>query len=685
MKLVLTLSLLLTAFAAGAQTDSAQTASRKNRELNEVSVSAGKRRLKEAVSSTQMGKVDLPVSLLLKAPAIAGEQDVIKALQLTPGVKRGTEGGIGMYVRGGGQDENLILMDGATVYNAGHLLGFFSVFNAAAVKDVQLYKSSFPAQYGGRLSSVLDVKTKEGSMTDYKATASIGLISSSASVSGPILKDKLSVSVAARRTYIDKVFRYIPYHFYDVNAKLSYVVNKHNRIYLSAYKGNDVLKMTTTDSSDGATVRSGMNLGNTIGSLRWNSTHKAYSSDLTLFATRFGYDVSGSMGPNSLTMRSSIEDIGLRQDVRFCKTGAHKLSAGLTAVRHFFNPNMVQSEGGELEKFPSRASQEIYNHEAAVYLNDEYRVNDRCQLAGGLRLSSSFVNGIAYVNAEPRLAARYLIDESNSIKVSYARMAQYMHLVSSSSLTLPTDLWYPVTAKTKPGISDQVSAGYYRALPLLGISVSVEGYYKWLRNLVEYREGAILILNDNYENELVHGKGRSYGTELFISKTTGKFTGWMGYSLSYAKRQFDSLNNGKEYFARYDRRHDFSLVGMYDLGKRWGASGTAVYSTGSPFTGQTGQYIVPNRDFTGFEPLPSYTDRNALRMSAAFRIDLDLAYKFALSKRIKGEAHISMYNVLNRTQPNRVEREWDEETKTFSYQQKGLFGNITTAAINFNL
>jgi hypothetical protein len=661
----------------------------KQKELAEVTVSSSARRQKEHVTNSQMGRVDLPVAMLLKTPAIAGEADVIKALQLTPGIKRGREGGIGMHVRGGGNDENLILLDGAPVYNAGHLLGFFSVFNGSSLKDVQLYKSSFPAQFGGRLSSVLDVRTKEGSLTDYNASANIGLISSSFSASGPIVKDKLAATISARRTYIDKVYTFIPYYFYDLNAKLTYVADKNNRIYLSTYTGKDQLSGYTSgkDSATSYSLRSAMNLGNTTATLRWNNLSKAgrLNSDISLLYTRFGYNVAGSLGPNELSVRSAISDIGLKGDFRWKAQGSHKLSAGFSYINHHFNPNIVQSTGAALEQYKNSDGKNIVNNESAIYLNDEYAINANWLVNAGFRLSQDFADNRTYVNPEPRFGLRYLLNDHSSVKASYARMLQYMHLVSSSSLTLPTDLWYPVTSGILPGISDQLSVGYYHTLSDYGVTLSVEAYYKWLQQLIEYREGAQLVLNDDFEKDLVQGKGRSYGLEVFAGKTTGKFTGWLGYSLSYAQRQFDSLNKGKEYFARYDRRHDFSLVGMYDLGRRWALSTTAIYATGTPFTGQTGQYVVPKPDYTGFETMPIYTERNELMLSPSFRIDIDLQYKFSLGKRIKAEAHLSMYNVLNRTQPDRVQRSWDAGKQSYVYQQRGLFGNITTASINIHL
>jgi len=662
---------------------------RRENKLGEVTVAASDRKAKEYISNAQMGRVNLPVAMLLKAPAIGGEQDVIKALQLTPGVKRGTEGTVGMYVRGGGNDENLIMLDGAPVYNAGHLLGFFSVFNSASLQDVQLLKSAFPAQYGGRLSSVMDVTTKQGSLSEYSATASIGLISSAASVQGPILKDRLSGIVSARRTYVDKVFRYIPYHFYDLNAKLSFVADKRNRFYLSSYHGADVLRVQEAEreSMGQKELQSGMNMGNTTGSLRWNhiSGNNRYATDLTAIYSRFGYDISGRLGSNSLSMKSAIRDYGLNGQIRWYGSSKHKVSSGFQITRHFFNPNMVQSSGAPLEQYGDRGGQKIYNTEAALYVQDEYALSKAFQLSMGLRISSSFVRSKTYLMPEPRLATRFLLNEHSSIKFSYARMVQYLHLVSSSSLALPTDLWYPVSDRIRPGVSDQLSAGYYHLFPATGWSFNMEGYHKWMHHIVEYREGAQLVLNDDYEDELVHGTGRSYGVEFFLSKTTGRFTGWVGYTLSYANRKFDSLNKGQTYAARYDRRHDLSLVGMYELSKRWAVSTAIVYATGSPFTGQTGQYAIPKPDLTGVEIVPIFSGRNAMRLSSSFRVDFDLQYRFVMLKRIRCDAHLSMYNAFNRAQPGRVTREWDEGSQSFVYRQKGLFGNITTLAINFNI
>lgn len=657
--------------------------------LNELIVKSSNAKQKQFIESTQMGKVDISAATLLKVPAIAGEADIVKALQLTPGIKRGTEGSIGMYVRGGGNDENLILLDGVPIYNAGHLLGFFSVFNSITIKDVQLYKSSFPAQYGGRLSSVLDVRTKEASFNQPHAQLSIGTISSAANVQLPIIKDKVSLMLAGRRTYIDKVMKSVPYHFYDLNGKLSILLNAQNRFYISSYIGSDVLSAHNLDSKNTEqqkSIETAMNMGNRTLSFSWNHLTKnnKLGSDLTFFTSGFKYNVDGSNAGNHLSAQSAIKDIGIKADLRIASRGGNKITSGFSITHHHFKPNIVSSSGPLVSIFGNSEGKKIENNEAAVYINDEIKIDKHFLLAAGMRLSAASVSGKTYVQPEPRLGLRYQLSNRSSFKVSYARMVQYMHLVSNSSLTLPTDMWYPVTANVKPGISDQVSAGYYYVVPSLDLCISSEIYYKRLRNLLEYREGAIVMMNNDYEKDLVFGKGRSYGAEVFINKTSGRFTGWIGYSLSFARRKFDSLNNGKEYFARYDRRHDFSLVAMYDITPKWSISTTNVFATGSPFTGQTNQYLVPSPGFTGFEALPVYTSRNAMRMSSSFRTDLDAQYKFKVGKFVKADAHLSVYNVFNRTQPGQVQRVWDNKKGCYKYQQQGLFGTITAASLNLN-
>lgn len=659
-------------------------------DLSTVIIKAERPSMRRRIQSTQMGVIDIPVTLLMKVPSIAGEPDIIKALQLTPGVKRGGEGSIGMYVRGGGADENLVILDEATVYNAGHLLGFFSVFNTSALKDVQLYKSGFPAQYGGRLSSILDVRLKDGNMQKLQVDGSLGFISSNITVQGPIRANKSSFIVSARRTYLDVVTaNAVPYKFYDVNAKFNQIIDSANRIYLSLYKGDDVLAMkppSADNSSQSQDLRAGIKLGNTIGSLRWNHIFKdpRVFSNVSIIYTKFRYNIEGQYGNNSLIIASAIRDIGAKADISFKPDQKHNLLFGGQIINHLFTPNIVNATGTETEQLKSRPGQKIHNTEFGIYGNDEFKVTEKISLNAGLRITGDATPGKIFLNLEPRLAARFLIDNKSSVKASYTRMVQNMHLVGSSSIALPTDLWYPVTKNILPGKSDQVSLGYYKNILKSSVAISVEGYYKWINNLIEYKEGASLIINDNYEKELVTGKGRSYGVELFVTKTTGRLQGWIGYTLSYAYRKFDSLNNGKEYYTRFDRRHDFSLVAMYDLSKRWSVSGTYVYSSGSPFTAQVSQFIAPSPNFTNIDVLPVYSSHNAVRLSGAQRIDLDFTYKFMVGKHIKADLHLGCYNFLNASQPGRITREFNNATGKFEYSQVGYFGFIPGIAVNFH-
>ncbi len=679
---------MATQISAAEHTDSSAAGKPDRKVLEQVTVSASSARMTEHVETAAMGKTNIPVSMLAKTVSIGGEPDVIKALQLTPGIKRGTEGNINMYVRGGGSDENLVLLDGAPLYNVGHMLGFFSLFNTASVRDVQMYKSAFPSSYGGRLSSVMDVSTKNGSLTDYKASASISTIASSATVQGPVIKDRLSLIASYRRTYIDKVMKDIPYYFYDVNAKAMLVINSSNRLYAGVFAGDDILLVRQQKNPEfDTTLKTNTHLGNKLFTLRWNNIARdnKYATDVLLYHTAFRYNISGSMGGNSLAMHSAIGDLGIKADTRVYHIPGHKIGMGAALIHHTFNPNIINTSGAELERFGNNKGILVRNVEAAVYINDEYNINKRWLLQSGLRISGLSTGSKLYLHPEPRIAARYLVNERNSVKLSYARMVQYMHQVTGSSVTLPTDLWYPATGKIKPGISDQWSVGYYHSIPSTEIALSAEVYYKTLSNVMEYKEGAQLMLNSNFEQDIVSGKGKTYGIELLATKTAGKFTGWVGYTLSYARRYFDSLNNGQPFYARHDRRHDISFVGLMDISKHWSAGTTVVYSTGSPFTGQTGQYVIPAPGFSGFDAMPVYTSRNAMRLSASFRIDASLQYKFTIGNKLKGDVQLSVYNMLNRTQPSNVERVWDANKKEYKYRQTGLFGTITAGAISINI
>ena len=626
--------------------------------------------------------------------------DLIKVAQLMPGISRGGEGTTGMLVRGGTDDQNLITIDEATVYNVGHLFGFFSIFNNDAIRDVKLVKGGFPAQYGGRLSSVMDVRLKEGDLERWHGKGGIGLLSSRLTIDGPIIKEKLSIMASGRRTYIDQVLRLtgveLPYYFYDFNGKISYKINQRNRLYLSAYLGDDVLDFNETveeDTNDdiaeeaddiGNELNFGFKLGNATTTLRWNHI---YANDklfhnITLFNTRFDYDIGGNFIDNSILIRSSIKDYGLKGDWDYFYSPDMNFKWGFNTVTHLFRPNVVNTGGEISDALGSREGELIVNQEMAIYANNEHTFNTKWTSNYGLRFSSSIVEGTFYGGVEPRVTARYAINRLNSVKFSYTFMKQYMHRVSSSSISLPTDLWYPVTSTVKPQSSHQVAAGYFTGIEKWNVSISTEFYFKTMSRLIEYREGARLILNDNFEEELINGNGKAFGGELLIRKKIGKFTGWLGYSIAKANRTFELLNQGVTFPARYDRRHDISMVSNFDISDRFAFAMVWVYSSGSRFTPQNGQYFFPNPSFTGIELVPTFTSRNEVTLASTHRLDVNFIVKNKPTKWFSSEWHFGFYNFYNRASPYRVSVQFDGQS--YRYVQNGLFGFIPSIAWNFN-
>jgi hypothetical protein len=651
------------------------------------------------LNSTETGKLEIPLSELKKVPAIGGETDLIKAIQLTPGIKKGTEGGVGMYVRGGGNDQNLILLDDAVIYNAGHLLGFFSVFNVQAIRDMSVYKSGFPSQYGGRLSSVLDIRTKDGSMKKSSMEGTFGTISSNMTVQGPIVKNKSSFIVSARRSYIDQGFKLLgkelPMYFYDLNAKISFRLGSHDQLYFSSYYGRDVMhwsgKIKVKDTSgnlgtiNNLNVKSNSDLGNFTNTLKWSHRvpAKRLSYSAALLYSNFNYTIDGTLSGGNLYVHSGIRDLGGKMDVNRQVSSALRLNYGFSTVYRMFSPNMVSSSGSISDLKKSQQPVKNNNIEHAAYVQSEQAFSARLSASYGLRVSSLTTHsGKTFAGLEPRVNFRYRVDSSNTFKFSYSRMKQYVHLISSSSMAMPTDLWYPVTDKARPELSDQVTLGYYTDFHKKGLYFSTEVYYKSLRNIIEFREGASLILNDDFENELLLGKGHAYGAEMFLHYTADRFSGWIGYTLAWSSRQFDSINNGERYFSKYDRRHDLSLVGNYRISDKWSVSGTWIFSTGNPFTAKIGQYVTVTPNRNDVITLPVYSHRNDHRFSASHRLDIDVCYKMAIARRYSGELHISMYNVYNRTQPSRVEVAKDSNGN-YKFQQKGLFGAIPALSFNF--
>ncbi|MBI2271597.1 MAG: TonB-dependent receptor [Bacteroidetes bacterium] len=611
--------------------------------LKEVVVSAESSKEKEEVKSTQMGMISLPIEQIKHVPCIGGEVDIIKVMQLMPGIKRGGEGQTGMYVRGGDADQNLILVDEATVYNVSHLFGFFSVFNNDALKDVMIYKGGFPASYGGRLSAVMDIRMKEGDMQKYHVDGGIGLLSSHLTVQGPIIKDTASFIISGRRSYIDQVFKLaygksvLPYYFYDINAKVNYKITNRDRIYLSSYIGDDVLAFK--QKADSSLLDFGFYLGNITGTLRWNHLYKndKLFSNVSLIYTRFRYDVHGDFANNSVLVKSSIMDLGGKADYNYYKTSENKFMFGGSIVNHSFRPNVVSTSGEISQALASQEGGLLSTQEMAIYGLNDRSLNARWNINYGGRISFVNANGTSYGGFEPRLSATRVLTETQSLKFGLSRMIQYMHLVSSSSIALPTDLWY---------------------------------------------QGANLILNNNFEDEIVSGKGAASGIELFLNKTAGRFNGWIGYTLSVSTRKFEDLNNGKEYYAKYDRRHDWSFVVNYELSKRWSVSAVWVYSSGLRFTPVVGNYFMPNAALTGADIFPVYTDRNAVQLPASHRLDINFVLKSKEHKHWKSELFLGAYNFYNRAQPYQIRI--TGEGSGYKYQAVGLFGFIPSIGFNFS-
>lgn len=667
--------------------------------LEDIVISAEHFATEEEVRSTQMGTIQLQPKEIEKIPAIGGEVDLIKVAQLMPGVSRGSEGGTGMYVRGGTDDQNLILLDEATVYNLGHLFGFFSVFNNDAIRDMTIIKGGFPAHYGGRLSSVMDVRMKEGDLEKWHGSGGIGILSSRLSFDGPIIKDKLSIMASGRRTYIDKVLdltgAVLPYYFYDLNAKLTYKISQRDRIFLSSYAGDDILSFSETvededgngvanDANDiGDELNFGFELGNITTTLRWNHIYNQDKlfHNFTLFQTQFEYDISGKFIDNSLLIKSRIRDLGMKADWDYFPNPDNNIKFGLHAVAHFFRPNVVNTGGEISEALESKEGELLRNQEISIYANSDRKFSEQLSVNYGFRLSSSNVPGAFYGALEPRLSAKYSFGDLNSVKFSYTYMKQYMHRVSSSSIALPTDLWYPVTQSVKPQNSHQIAAGYFKGFKEKDVNLSVEFYYKTMDNLIEYREGARLLLNDNFEEELLNGHGRAFGGELLVRKKLGKFTGWLGYSLSKANRTFADLNDGATYSAKYDRRHDVSMVATFDINPRFSFSYVWVMSSGSKFTAQNGQYFFPNTSFTGVDLIPTYTRRNAITLAPSHRFDVNFILRNKPHKKFRSEWHFGAYNFYNRSSPYQVRVEFDG--LNYRYIQPGLFGFIPSIAWNF--
>jgi len=677
--------------------------------LQPVEMAQAEEQLQEAVVTASrtnnvtrplMGVQKLSVNEVKDLPVLFGEKDILKTIQLLPGVQSAGDGNSGFYVRGGGTDQNLILLDEATVYNPSHLLGFFSTFNSDAIKDVTLYKGAMPAEYGGRLSSVLDVKMNDGNDREYHASGGIGLISSRLEAEGPIEKNNGSFIVSARRTYADLFLKLSKdtntnrnsLYFYDINAKANYKLGAKDHIYLSGYFGKDNLGFGNTF---------GLNYGNTTATFRWNHilTDKLFSNT-SLIYSKYNYNITLNSGNNNIGITSYISDYHFKEDLQYYLNSGNKINFGIDVIDHTTSPGVITAS--QSSSFNPITVQNKHALESAAYFSHDLSVSDNINVNYGLRAglftvlgpgtfytydsigntidSSVYADGKTvknYFNLEPRFSMSYRLNNANSLKISYTRTTQNLHLLSNSTSANPTDIWIPSSNNVKPEIADQVSFGYYRNFGEK-YEFSSEVYYRDMQNQIDYKNGAQLRANENVESQLLFGKGRSYGLELYVKKKVGKLNGWISYTLSKTERQFPTVNSDSWYPANQDRTHNLSVVGIYKLNKKWTLSADFVYYTGNAVTWPSGKYEING------QPTFIYTKRNGYRMPAYNRLDLGATLQGKKTKKFDSNWNFSLYNAYGRENAYSIGFQQDpgDPSKTQAVQY-ALFRWVPSITYNF--
>lgn len=655
-----------------------------------------------SISNPQMGIERLSTQEIKNIPVLLGERDILKTIQLLPGIKSAGDGNTGFYVRGGAGDQNLILLDEAPVYNASHLLGFFSTFNSDAIKDMTMYKTGMPAQYGGRLSSVLDIKMNDGNNQQFGMSGGLGLVSAKLNIEGPLQKDRSSFLLTGRRTYADMFLKLSKdstvsrntLYFYDLNAKLNYQLGEKDRLYLSGYFGKDVMGVGPTF---------GINWGNGTGTLRWNHifSNKMFSNTSLIFSN-YKYRISIRSSGDDFDIFSQIRDYNLKQEFQLYANSRNNIRFGFNSIYHIITPGEVEASIGS--SVNSIALQKRYSWENAVFASNTWKVSGKVNITYGLRVSSFSILGEGdyfaidstgqvtntfsykkgefvktYVNAEPRIAASYVLNTAASVKASYVRNVQNLHLVSNSTSSNPTDKWIANTNIIRPEISDQVSLGYYQDLFQRKFELSIETYYKSMQNQIDYRDGADIFANsDAIESQLLFGKGRAYGIELLMKKKAGKFTGWLSYTLSKTEKKINGINDNDWYNARQDRTHDVALVGAYQLNSRWTLSATWVFYTGDAVTFPAGKYLIDDN------VIFYYTRRNAYRMPAYHRLDLGATWMLKKKKRWSSELTFSVYNAYGRENAFTINfRQSEDDPAKTEVVRYALFKYIPSVSYNF--
>jgi len=669
-------------------------------QLQEVKITSSSARSNNSLT-TPAGLQKLSVKDIQNVPVLLGEKDILKTIQLLPGIVSAGDGNAGFFVRGGGSDQNLILLDEATVYNPSHVLGFFSVFNSDAIKDISIYKGGMPANYGGRLSSVEDVQMNDGNSEKFGVSGGLGLIASRLTVEGPLFDHKGSFIISARRSYADlftgfasdTTIKHSKLYFYDVNLKANYQLDSNNRIFLSGYFGKDVMSLQNNF---------GLNYGNSTGTLRWNHIFSSkLFSNTSLIYSKFNYDVHIENDYNNILINSSIADYHFKQDFNYYLNTTNKLSFGFESTYHDTEPGTAVSTASS--SYNDIFLQKKYALESALYISNEWNASDKLKITYGIRLSDLTVLGPGtfytydkngnktdsttyksdqvvknYFTPEPRLAASYQLNVASSLKLSYDRNVQNIHLLSNSASLSPTNIYLPSSNNIKPEIADQVALGFYHTFHADGYEFSSEIYYKNLQNQIDYKDGAQLVGNENIEAELLYGSGRAYGWETYIKKKSGKFTGWLSYTLSKTELKIPGINNGDYYPAMQDQPNHLSLVGMYQVSKKWTLSSDFVYSTGDAVTWPTGKFSVDGA------PVYTYGARNSNRLPAYNRLDIGATLLVKKTAKYESSWNFSIYNVYGESNPYAIIFESDPNNadKT-QVEQTTLFKMVPAVTYNF--
>ncbi|MCG8574666.1 MAG: TonB-dependent receptor [Flavobacteriales bacterium] len=667
--------------------------------LKKVTVTAQKK--DENLTRTDGSVTKINIKDVKKLPTFGGEPDIMKVAQLSPGVKTAGDGNSGFYVRGGGLGQNLVLLDEAPVYNPSHVLGFYSVFNSDVLKGAELYKGGMPAEYGGRTASVMDVRMKDGNLKEWSGAGGVGLIASRLALEGPIKKDKGSILLSGRTSYVgtylklsdNETINRNKLYFYYLNFKANFKLGKKDKIYLSGYTGRDVLRFDDLF---------GLDWGNTTATFRWNHVmSKKLFSNTSVIYNDYTYNILVNFLEDNLKITSSIRDFNLKQQFSLYANNNNTLKFGFDVAHHSLSPGVVSSENEDGNVVETDKN---YGLESAVYLSNEQKIGKKIRLNYGVRFSmlnrlgegneymydeagnltgTTFYESGEIMNTnygiEPRLSSSFLLSKNTSLKLNYNRNFQYLHLLTSSTTSTPIDVWVMSSNNIKPQIADQVSLGYYQNLKDNKYEFSTEVYYKGMQNVIDYKTGANVFLNDFVEAELVYGTGQSYGVELLFKKKVGKFTGWIGYTLSRTEHKFDAIDNGNPFPARQDRTHDLSIVAIYKITDRLSLSGNFVYYTGDAVTFPSGQYTLDGIT------VPYYTERNGYRMPDYHRLDLGLTWDFKKRKKFESSLNVSLYNVYGRQNAYTISfRENEADPGSYEAVQISLFRWVPSVTYNFN-